>query len=69
MPCLISLIVKINLARQQKASKKENITEIEMYLTEIETYLVELKDHDDNLRFRGRRKKVIIGFIMSAKSV
>ena len=69
MICLISLIVKINLERQQKPVKNENIADIEVYIQEIETYLVQLKDQDDNLLFRGRRKTFIVGFITSAKSV
>ena len=40
-----------------------------MYLKEIKTYLVQLKDYDDNLLFRERRKTFIVGFITSAKSV
>ena len=39
-----------------------------MYLNESKTYFVQLKDHDDNLLFRGRRKRFIVGFLMSAMS-
>ena len=53
----------------KKPVTKENIAEIEVYMQEIETYLMQLKDLDDHLLFRGRRKTFIVGFITSAKSV
>ena len=59
---------KFGKAAKQPVTR-ENITKIELYLQEIETYLVQLRDQDENLLFRGRRKTFIVGFITSAKSV